>query len=810
MDQVGTGHPSFEALSAYHDAESTLAERSTLDAHLLRCTACRKTLAGFDLLGMALQAAPAPSCADLVRLLSVELDGEARTDEAALVHAHLSTCGPCRTRRASWQALDLAIAALPAGAPSPAADATIRGLAHRPRRVIPTGPALGGGMLGRFAAAAIAILLAIIATLPPGTPIVPPAASGEDRPLVASAQQVLNARTNTLYILHATEAYVVAKDATTNVELAHINVGGKPTALALSSSANLVYVLDPSQKTLTTISGDTNTVTATKNVPLSGTITSIQVNQSTGQVVIGASANAAPSAAPGELAIIDPTSQKLETRSVDVAPTQVVLASGANRMFLLGANGTSVVDATTYATIATLPVAVAVAPSATGGADAILSNSNGRAELSFYGSPATASFDGTPVNAVSLPDGSFAILVDIGGAGRIELVDRLGGTIGSLDLAGSAKGLTFDPDARRFLGPNGQVVATITGTAIALVAPTPVPATIPSAKPTTPAATSTPAPSASSAPTTQTPRPSASAPPAAQKTAPVPGATLAATGLYRLPLAGGVVPVIVAGGGDRLWFVDEHGVLHFIDTTSGATNAVHLLRPDAAIARLSVTATTVYALDAASATLFAYGIDTGKLTSVSVPFGRAVTAMDVAPDGRVWLGASGFSGLLAFDPRAARFDLVPLAGSVSVGALTTDLAGQVWFIDGTNGRLDRYDPASARLTQLQLPANDTFVALRADTRGAVWIGSTSGSVFRMTGETLIRAGDAGAPVIAFALGTDGSIQVLAAAAQFTLAGPVGGAEVTAAAGVRSFGVDSAGRLWLADRTGPLFYIVERP
>src|SRR5690349_15946095 len=62
MDQVGTGHPSFEALSAYHDAESTPAERSTLDVHLLRCTTCRKTLAGFDLLGMALQAAPATSC----------------------------------------------------------------------------------------------------------------------------------------------------------------------------------------------------------------------------------------------------------------------------------------------------------------------------------------------------------------------------------------------------------------------------------------------------------------------------------------------------------------------------------------------------------------------------------------------------------------------------------------------------------------------------------------------------------------------------------------------------------------------------
>lgn len=802
MDQVGTGHPSFALLSAYHDGEATPAERLALGGHLDRCAACRRTLAGFDLLGLALRADPTPSCADLQRLLSAALDGETRPEESAVAASHLAGCAACRADRAAWQALDLAIAALPAAAPSAAADARIRGLAHR-RRLLPSGPQLGGGLAGRLAAAAVALALAIVAALPPGAAVAPPVATGEERPLVASVQQVLNPTTNTLYVLRPADAVVVARNATTNAPLAEISVGGRPTALALNETANLIYVLDPSAKTYTTISGDTNTVTATAAVPLSGTLTTIQVNQATGQVVIGASATAAPSAAPGQLAIIDPASQRLETHAVDVAPTQVVLSAAANRMYLLGAKGTSVLDATSYATIATLPAAVAVAASATGGPDAILGTEGGRAKLTFYGATASATFDGTPVNAVGLPDGSFALLLDVGGSGRIELVDRLGGAIGSLDVVGTAKALTFDPDGRRFLGPNGQVVATISGTTIALApaataAPTsPTPTPVPAAPTVAPRSATPPA----SAPSILAP--ARSAPPSG----PVPGAAAAAIGLARLPTADGVVPAIVAGGGERIWLVDQSGILRFVDTRSGAMSAVSVLGPAAAIARLAVTPATVYALDTASATLFAFHIDSGALSAVSVPFGRSVSALAVAPDGRVWLAASGYSGLLVHDPRTGRFDLVPLGG-VSVSALATDLAGQIWFVDATNGRLDRYDPASARLTQLGLPADEAFVALRADLRGGLWLGTTSGALYRLSGDALSRVANAGAPIVSFAPAPDGTLAVLAAGAQYTLAGPAGGLLTSAPAGVRSFAVDASGRLWLADRTQPLFYIAE--
>jgi len=77
MDPVGSAvHPSFESLSAYHDAEATSAEVARVSAHLDRCAACRRQLAGFDLLGMALSGTPAIACEAARGLLSAQLDRE--------------------------------------------------------------------------------------------------------------------------------------------------------------------------------------------------------------------------------------------------------------------------------------------------------------------------------------------------------------------------------------------------------------------------------------------------------------------------------------------------------------------------------------------------------------------------------------------------------------------------------------------------------------------------------------------------------------------------------------------------------------
>lgn len=808
MDQVGTGHPSFELLSAYHDAELTPAEHQAAAAHLDRCTACRKTLAGFDLLGMVLRTVPAATCADLGRLLSAELNGETSPAETAVVAGHLAACASCRAKRISWQFLHAAIAALPAGMPSAAADARIRGLAHRRRRrLLPTGPALGGGNVGRAAAALVAIALALVASLPRGAAIGPSFGAGpnvdQERPLVASMQQVLNPATNTLYVLRSLDGLVLAKNAATNAEVAQISVGGRPTALALNEGANLVYVLDPTAKTYTTISGATNTVTATASVPLTGTLTSIQVNQSTGQVLIGAIAIAATSAAPsgplGQLAIIDPASQKIVTRSVDVAPTQVVLNSADNRMYLLGAKGTSVVDATTYSTIATLPVAIAIAPSATGGADAILSSDGGRAKLSFYGTPAGATFDGTPINVVGLPDGSFALLLDVSGRGRIQLVDHLGGSFGALDVAGAAKSVTFDPDGERFLGANGQVVATIKGTSIALVSPTPPPAP-PSAVPTSSGVLESP--SAQPAPVATAPSGKPAPSESTASPAPVAGATLAAIGLYRLDLGDQSIISATSSAG-RLWFIDQRAQLTAVDMHSGVVTSFARTNVDPAQSVLAVGGNAAYIADRSTSQLTIVDLLSAHAMTVGIPFGGSVSSLTVALDGHVWLAAPAYAGLLDFDPRIRAFSLIALPSGGSPTAVAADRAGRIWFADAARNTAGSYEPTVRRIQEFTPPTRSTIVRIVVDGKGEAWFGAQSGEVFTASGSAFGRSSRANTGLLDIGAGGN-EVWYLGAARPQVVGTVTGVTQLIGPTGARSLVVDDRGRAWLG---GPGFTAV---
>ena len=809
MDQVGTGHPSFELLSAYHDAETAPAEHQRIGAHLDWCAACRKTLSGFDLLGMAIRAVPVLGCADLTRSLSAELDGEASSEETLVVAAHLQACASCRAQRASWLTLDAAIAALPAGVPGAAADGRIRGLTHRRRWIIPSGPAFRGGIVGRAAAILVAVALALVASLPRGATLAPPVGVGEDRPLVASVQQVLNARTNTLYVLRADLAVVLAKNATTNAELASIAVGGSPTALALNEAANLVYVLDPTAKTYTTISGSTNTVTAIASVPLTGTLTSIQVNATTGQLVIGATASAAPSAAPsgplGQLAIIDPASQKVETRTVDVAPTQVVLNAAANRIYLLGAKGTSVVDATTYATIATLPVAVAVAASATGGADAILSSDGGKAKLSFYGTANGTTFDGTPVNAVGLPDGSFAVLLDVAGSGRIQLVDRLGGAIGSLDVAGTTKALTFDPDARRFLGANGQVVASIVGTSIAIV----VPATAepPRASAAPPALPGVPNASKPASPTAVLPVPTAVTTPVIT-TDPLPGAVAAAAGIDRLDLAG-IVPIAIAtDSSGRLWFVSDEGTLSAIDTSTGVITNFARVSSRGSRVLLATGASYVFVTDRDRGTVTWVDSTNSRVRVAQVPFGSSVTTTSAALDGTLWLSTISAPGLLHLDPTSASFSIVPLpAGSIPM-AVATDKAGVVWFSDAGRGVVGAYESVLRRFTEVRSPTRGPVTHIDVDPSGQAWFSTLAGEAFSWQGGSIVGPLSVPGPLAATAAGKSGTWYATdGATAGVGRFGQRG--SITGPANVLAIAVDSRGRLWIASAGTAALFILER-
>ena len=807
MDQVGSAvHPSFELLSAYHDAEASPAEVARVFAHLEGCPACRRQLTGFGLLSMALAGAPALSCAAARPLLSAQLDGETSREEAAIATAHLASCGPCRAARADWQGLDLALAALPSGVPSVAADARIRGLAHR-RRLIPTGPALGGGLLGRGLVAALALLIAVVATIPRGATTGPLEHLGvtEDHALVAAVQQVLNSRTNTLYVLETARAVVVAKNAATNEPIAQISVGGRPTALALNETTNVVYVLDPSAKTYTEISGATNTVTARVSVPVSGNPTTIDVNAKTGEVVIAATpANAQPAAAPGgQLAVINPTTKKIDVREVDVAPSQVVLDGAGGRLFLLGPKSTSVIDAKTFQTVATLPAAVSVAASSTGGATALLTGQDGKAQLAFYGATTRASFDGSPVSVIGLPDGSFAVLLDRAGTGQIAIVGPDGATLGSLDVIGTTRALTFDADTQRFLGANGQAVASIGNHAVAAVTPAPQVSDRPTAS-----SSPTPAPTASTNPST----PLASTKPVTGNPAPpsapagtVPGSTMAAGAFSRLDVNLTPGATLIAEG-SRIWALSPDGAVTTIDTTTGIASRIASTGATGRGVTLAVAAGRMYAMDPATATLWSVDAGTGQTRSWSVPFGHSVTGIAAAADGHVWLAPNGYAGLVQLDPRTGAFVLLALPGGAAPTAVAVNLAGAIWYADAGRGMIGSYEPSLRRFTEQRSPARGPIRSIGVEANGQVWFTATSGDAFTATGALAGVARSVGTSIAASASGPGASWFISGDGA--SLVGRLaGGPTVAGPAQASGIAVDPAGRVWLSSgATGALFIL----
>ena len=818
MEQVGSAvHPSFELLSAYHDAEASKAEAARVSTHLDRCNACRRQVGGFDLLSMALAGSPALGCASASPLLSAQLDGETSREEAAIATAHLAGCAPCRTARAGWQQLDLALATLPSGIPSAAADARIRGLAHR-RRLIPAGPSLGGGLLGRGLVAALAMLIAVVATIPRGaTPGQAEQHVGisEDAALVAAVQQVLNPRTNTLYVLEPARGVVVAKNATTNEPIAQISVGGRPTALALNEATNVVYVLDPSTKTYTEISGTTNTVTARVSVPVSGNPTTIDVNAKTGEVVIAArpatTTNAQPSASPGgQLAVINPDTKKIDVREVDVAPTQVVLDGAGGRLFLLGAKSTSVIDAKTYQTIATLPAAISVAASAIGGAPALLTGADGKAQLSFYGATTRASFEGSPVSVIGLPNGTFAVLLDRAGIGQIAIIGADGATVGSLDVLGTTRALTYDPDTQRFLGANGQAVASIGNGAVAAITPAPQPTdrpAAPSAAPSAPpsAATSPSAPVVSAPPT----KPAAAAP--AQPTVPagtVPGSLVATGSFSRLDVGLAAGTDLIAEG-SRIWALAPDGGLSAIDSTTGIASRVASFGAIGRGVTLAVASARFYAMDPSTATLWSVDARNGQVRSWSVPFGSSVTGIAVAGDGRVWLAPNSYAGLIQFDPRTGAFALVGLPAGASPTAVAVDLAGTIWYADAGRALVGSYEPSLRRFTELRSPARGPIHSIGVEASGQVWFVASSGDTFTTAGASAGLARSVGTTVAASASGQAASWFVSSDGA--SLVGRLtGGGTFVGPAQAAGIAVDPAGRVWLSSgATGALFILDPR-
>ena len=768
-----------------------------------------------DSLGLMLAAVQPLDCGSARPLISAQLDGEASPEEAALAAGHLSGCTACRADRMRWSSLGQALLiALPAGAPSPATDARIRGLARR--RPVAAGPrwlhvapwSLMGGFtpvrtLVPVAVAAMVVVLAVLAALPtqgPGAPAVAPLAREEAGPvtLVASIspQAVLNALTNTVYVLQPDSGVIVARNATTNAVVAEIIVGGAPSALALNSVTNALYVLDAGAKTLTEISGSTNSVVSRVAVPVSGRPTSVDVNPDSGKVVIAAAAARGTDGA-GQLAVIDGTSRTVDlVRTVDVAPTSVVVNARANRMYLLGSGSTSVVDATTYAPLATLPAVVAIAASTVGSNDALLVDVAGGSRVQFFGSQARADIPGRAVTIVALPDGTFGALTDVDGKGRITLVAASGEVQGSLSVATTARSLNFDAATLRFFGASGQPVAQVARGQIAPATATPAPA---------PTVRSTPVPTAA---------PAAVALPAAVlpfilplPVAPIPGATIAAEGVYRLSLDGHRV-VAAAGAGERIWFVDQRGELLALDTASGRLTSLVQLGRDLSGARLVVAARTIFIVDQAAGALISVDIASGRQATAELPVRGTVVGLADAGGDHLWLAMRGGASLVDFDARSRRFALVPLPAGSAVSALGADLSGRAWFADSARpSSFFTYEPGLLRISEFGSPAGGAITRIIGDPSGQVWLGTASGELFTVNAGRISPVRRLGGAVLDLAAAA-GSSWFLAGGSATSVGLATGGQTTQGPANGRVLAVDGAGRAWVSGPTLDAFFVVE--
>ena len=822
-------HLQIDSLSALLDGELPGREAAAARAHLDACAACRADVASLARVDDELRLPPALSCDLAGPFLSAARDGEADSADAAIASRHLLACDACRETERSWAAVEHVLAG-PLVLPSARVDAAMRALVDGTRAPRGTGAPRGlrparvgplGGLAWRGAVvAALALAIAFGSTIAPGAPD-QAAVPGPEASLVAAVQQVvLHERTNTLYVAQPDTGAVNALDATTYALRARIVVGGRPTALALNDPANRIVVLDAVAKRLTEIDIARNAVVETTQLAVEGTPTSVQVEN--GKIAVftavapkaPAAASAAPVAAAGQVAVFDSSTKQLETKqSVDVVPSLVVPDPTGGRTLLVSAQATTVADAS-YRTIQSLVGGVGAA-FGSGDRIAVLSTEGTAARLTFYGerAPAAMRFDGIASAVIGLPDGGFAVLLNRDGRGRIVVVDASGETAGQVDLAVAGRGLAYDAAAKKFSVVGGGEISAASLPASVAQGPSrtaetprasasPPPSPSPAASPSAPPAAS-PAPSAS--PAASRP-PAASAPPAV---AGVPaGALPVAVDLYRLPLADGRVPTLVATSAGRIWFVDQRNQLVSVDTATGATFTVAPFPGDARIGALAAGLADVYAVDTNKSRLFRFALKGERLTAHQLPF-TGVSALTVAPDGTAWLAMPGTSLLLAFEPGSSRVEAIDIGVRGAI-ALAADIGGRVWFSDG-GSHIGSYDRFANTVAQLAWPGGPTTPSVfLADTGGRVWAGTATGDIYFLTSGVANVAARVGRPISAFALDpSTGQPWYLAPALQqagFVYA-PVRGSQPArlVPGPASSLAIAVSGRAWLTDPSGG-FYI----
>ncbi|HEV8654810.1 MAG TPA: hypothetical protein VGR85_04780 [Candidatus Limnocylindria bacterium] len=751
----------------------------------------------------------------MLELLSATFDDQANRPDRAVAERHLGACEACRALVQLWGAVGYALRTLPAGRPSTRVDQAIARLANPPRRRLglPAFPALAA----RLAIATAAIVAVILGGLPLAqTPGVTPAVQ-DNAVVVAAAQQIVyNAKNNTLYVLDTATAAVDAREPGTNETKVRIPIGGEPIRLTLNEVANTILVLDAVQKRVTEIDAATNMVIGATNVDVTGTPTSINVDN-TGKILVTSIATPTASAAPvGNVSVLDSTTKQLETvREIDVAPRMVVVDPLSNQAVLVSATTTKLVDSS-YKVIATLPGGVAAAFSRRGDGVAVLSPTGPDTTITFAGAfaPASVRLQGSPRAITALKGGGYLVLLQIDGQGRVVKISSEGRSEGSVSIASVVGGdLLYDEATNFFTVANAAgtlASAQIPGTAAAATSATPTANTATTVS--TPAASSPPAASPTASPE---PAKSPSASPvvlASPAASVLDGATPIASGLYSASLPSSLHPHLIAANGSRIWFIDLQSRVGTFDMNTGEVRVIAKLRSDAHVGFWVAGRSFVFGVDAASGQVHVINTVTESVDSYPTNVLSPVSAVAVGADDRLWIGLRDASYLLAFDARNHGMDSFDLLGGARVSALAIDRQGRIVYSDDLHATVGTLDLNTGRLTEVALTRQGTTTALIVDGSGTLWLGTSTGDLYSVKSLRPGLAINVRTPVSTLALDRSGRAWFLAPIPNVTGFGyaPADGSD-----GVRSIpgpasglAFGEGGRAFSADPRGAFYVAAE--
>jgi anti-sigma factor RsiW len=831
---VGKVHLGLDDLSAFADGELEPGEAREARAHLGVCARCSAELAAFTRLDNVLLSTAPVNCAGSLELRSALLDGQLTAAEAAIAREHIQACQKCATDEVDWLAAGQALRLLPGALPSARVDAAIRKLTERPSRrsLLPGFSGLASSLGLRVGVAATLVLTIVIGLVPTGP--APELAQAPNEALVSSVQQVvLYSPTNTFYVLQHQQAAVDAVDATTYARRTRIDVGGKPTAIALDAVAGRILVLDSSRKSLIEIDPASDMVVRSTPVEVTGTPTSLRV-ASDGRVVVTAIPDPAragpraprptPKSAAGEVAVLD-TERKLEVvRSVEVAPRQVITDPHGKGALFLSPSATTLVDSS-YQAQRTLPGGVGAAYGsagwiavlgASGAADAVL-------HLIGEGAPAPIRLTGAPLAVTAMPDGGFAVLLgSSGGAGRIVVIDEAGAPVGTTPVDRVGSDLTYDPNARRFaIVSGGNVVSAALPAGIVARQPAqtvpPSPSIAPSIPTTVPLASDpgSPAPSASVDPLAS-PSPAPSAPvalasPSAPPAVP-PSAERISDPLYRISLKG-QLPILTASSASRVWFLDQANGLNALDIWSGSLYRIASLPAEARIREMAATESYLFALDSLAGTIYVLSVETERVRAETLAPFRGATALTTDGGSQVWIASGRTPEIFSLDARSKRLEVVDVG--IQAEILAFDAPRGIWLSDGGK-RLVFYDFRSGLATELGgLRSSGSARSLLPDPSGTLWVGTTAGEVLSVRARTQETVVLADRPITSLALDSGGSVWYVApsraAADRFVYApASAGSSERMLPGPATSFTFNPAWRAWLADPFGGFYLAIESP